>query len=74
MTTINLRITVPLDKQELRALVAMSEVECRPPREQLRFLLRKEAERLGLLLDGSPISTQASQGSLVTVEEVGSHE
>ncbi len=47
----NLRITVPLDDSELQALMSMAARDCRHPREQLRFLLREEARRCGLLSD-----------------------
>jgi hypothetical protein len=43
------RINVPLDKPELTALLKMSEGDCRHPREQMRFILREEAKRRGLL-------------------------
>jgi hypothetical protein len=44
------RVSVPLDKAELSALVCMAEKDCRHPREQLRFLLR-EAAKLRKMLD-----------------------
>lgn len=43
------RVNVPLDRRELTALVQMAEADCRHPREQLRYLLREEACRRGLL-------------------------
>ncbi len=45
------RVNVPLDKRELAALVRMAEVDCRHPREQMRFLLREEATKRGLLTE-----------------------
>ncbi len=44
------RINVPLDMSELEALIQIARSECRDPREQLRFLLRNEARRRGLLV------------------------
>ncbi len=43
------RVKVPLDQAEIEALVNMADEECRHPDEQLRFLLRSEARRRGLL-------------------------
>lgn len=43
------RVVVPLDSDEFRVLVSMAASACRPPREHLRFLLREEAQRRGLL-------------------------
>jgi hypothetical protein len=43
------RVSIPLDSSELNALVQMAQAECRHPREQMRFLLREEAQRRGLL-------------------------
>jgi len=45
----NVRVTVPLDDAEATALISMAEAECRHPREQMRFLLRMEAARRGIL-------------------------
>ncbi len=43
------RINVPLARSEVVALVRMAESECRQPREQMRYLLREDACRRGLL-------------------------
>ena len=43
------RITVPVTTAEREALVKMAESECRDPREQLRYLLRREAQERGLI-------------------------
>jgi hypothetical protein len=43
------RINVPLSGGEITALIRMAEMDCRQPREQLRFLLREEASKRGLL-------------------------
>ncbi len=44
------RLVIVLNHGEARALLRMAEEECRHPREQLRFLLRQEAIRRGLIL------------------------
>ncbi len=51
----SLRVSVPLDDEEATALISMAEEECRHQREQLRFLLRTEANRRGIL----PYATEA---------------
>jgi hypothetical protein len=38
-----------MNHNELAALLAMAQLDCRHPREQLRYLLRAEAERRGML-------------------------
>lgn len=43
------RIYVPLDAHERQALVHLSELERRDPRQQAALLIRRELERLGLL-------------------------
>lgn len=43
------RISVPLDNSELAALLDMARIDCRHPREQMRFILREEAKRRGLM-------------------------
>ncbi len=43
------RISLNLNEEEFTALIQMSELDCRQPREQLRFLLREEARQRGLL-------------------------
>ena len=55
------RVSVPLDKAELTALVNMAQEDCRHPREQLRFLLR-EAAKLRKLLDSEPARQPAKGG------------
>ncbi len=47
------KVIVRLEQTEAQALYHMADAECRKPDEQLRFLLRIEARRLGLL-DNSP--------------------
>lgn len=43
------RITVPLDSNEATALRQMSELDCRPPHDQIRHLIREEANRRVLI-------------------------
>lgn len=43
------RLTIILPEDERVALQHMSETDCRYPREQMRYLLREEACRRGLL-------------------------
>jgi hypothetical protein len=43
------RIVILLDKDERRALDRLAMHELRDPRWQVRFLIRKELERCGLL-------------------------
>jgi hypothetical protein len=59
-----LRISVPLERSEARALIDMAGAECREPRQQLRYLLRREARRRGLLtaLQVSPINGGEKDG------------
>jgi len=39
------RITVPLSPEEQKALALMARQELRDPRDQIRWILREEAER-----------------------------
>jgi len=43
------RITVPLDVSEAAALWELAELDCRSPHDQIRYLLRKNAQERGLL-------------------------
>ncbi len=43
------RISALLGKAELAALLDMATADCRRLREQMRYLLREEAKRRGLL-------------------------
>ncbi len=52
------RITVPLTTNERQALVTIAERECRDPREHLRYLIRREAQALGLLPDDRGVGTK----------------
>ena len=42
-------LTIPLTAAERQALKQLAEAECRPEREQLRWLLKQEAERRKIL-------------------------
>ncbi len=46
------RLMVTLTGEEPSALTRMAADDCRDPREQLRYLLREEARRRGLLAEG----------------------
>lgn len=59
------RVSVPLDTSELTALVQMAKIDCRHPREQMRYLLREAAQARGLLpasehTDGRPAPKESS--------------
>jgi hypothetical protein len=61
------RLMVVVTHDELCALRAMSEADIRSLREQLRFLLREEARRRGLL---EPQSYRVSAACLPERQEV----
>jgi hypothetical protein len=46
------RITVPLTTADRTVLLDIAEMECRDPREHLRYLLRRDAQERGLLNSG----------------------
>ncbi len=54
------RITVPLTTDDRIALLDIAEIECRDPREHLRYLLRRDAQERGLLSNG--FKEKAAQG------------
>jgi len=57
------RITVPLDNWEATVLRQIAESDCRPPQNQIRFLLREEGRRRGLIDDSViGLKNQAAQG------------
>jgi hypothetical protein len=43
------RINVSLEEPDWSVLVSMANDDCRTPHDQMRFLLREEAKRRGLL-------------------------
>ena len=43
------RLTISFTPEEREALQAMAESDFRPPKDQLRYLLRQEARERGLL-------------------------
>lgn len=57
------RLTISLTPAESDALRRMVELDFRPPREQLRWLLRQEAQRRGLLPSCSENVTIRSAGA-----------
>jgi hypothetical protein len=74
----NLSINVPLTELELNALVTMAQVSCRAPREQLRYLLRRQAQRRGLLETSptqqkNPSTTQSWPADAVNGRDNRSH-
>ena len=42
------RVTICLEERERAALEQMSDLDCRPPRDQIRYLLREAASQRGL--------------------------
>lgn len=60
------RIFVPLTADEAKALLTMSQADCRHPREQMRYLLREAARARGLL----PPQASADSSSLQRTQPV----
>ncbi len=58
MNTIRLRLA--LDNDEFAALLRLAEQELRGPVEEVRFILRQELERLGLLPDREVVRAASS--------------
>ena len=51
------RISISLNESELSALESLAAKDCRHPHEQMRYILREEAKRRGLLfVDANGIS------------------
>jgi hypothetical protein len=57
------RIMVTLEGNEPAALATMARKDLRDPREQLRFLLRREAQAQGLLSSESSIGKNGKAAS-----------
>ncbi len=55
------RLTISFSPEERDALQHLSEESCRPPKEQLRWLLRNEARRCGLLRPDEPATECKAQ-------------
>ncbi len=53
------RITVPLTSDDRTVLLDIAEIECRDPREHLRYLLRRDAQERGLI-DNSDLKEKAA--------------
>jgi hypothetical protein len=49
-----LRITITLNEQEKRALIALAEKEFRDPRSQAALIIRMELQRQGLIETAKP--------------------
>ena len=49
METVNVRISVPITREELAALVILARQEKRDGRNQAAIIIRRELERSGLL-------------------------
>lgn len=60
----DMRIYVKLDLEEYRALVEMAKADLREDREQLRYLVREEAKRRGILA-AIPVVRQGEKASAV---------
>ncbi len=50
------RLKILLEQDELNALLEMARGELRPPDEQVRFILRQELQRRGLLPVTDPVA------------------
>lgn len=56
------RISITLSNEETAALIAYAQASLRHPREQVRYVLRKELERRGLLpADDTPDARPAHE-------------
>jgi len=62
------RTYVPMTESEFDLLQTMSEADMRYPKEQLRFLIRQEAERRGLLSNVKNIRVTHERGGHVLVD------
>ncbi len=60
----DMRLYVKLDLEEYRALAEMAKADLREAREQLRYLVREEAKRRGILA-AIPVVRQRERGSAV---------
>ena len=58
----SVRIMVILTEEEAIALTQMAEIELREPRDQLRYLLRVEMARRGMITTSEP-SEESPQNS-----------
>ena len=61
------RISVPITTEEREALRVLAKRELRDPREQVRFLLRQEFEKRGILSNKANSDVTTGQGSHVAV-------
>lgn len=65
MTT---RMVVTLEPKERSALIRLAEMELRPPRDQLRVILREELYRRGLLRSGWEDDSRYSNGENKSIQ------
>lgn len=74
------RITVSLSEREAEGLVKLSQQYYRHPREQLRFILRQELNRQGILslIEGTAglevESLEQDMGNAAAMPEGGNHD
>lgn len=57
------RLTISFTEEERNALQQMAEYDFRPPKDQMRWLLRQEAQRRGLLPTHDTQEAQTVQDS-----------
>ena len=62
------RMVVTLEPKERSALIKLAEMELRPPRDQLRVILREELYRRGLLSSRSEDDSRYSDGENKSVQ------
>jgi hypothetical protein len=67
------RLTVVMDQQERDALEVMAQTSLRPARDELRFLLRQEATRRGLLRSEKGVESAQIRNGLAEGEEVSTN-
>ena len=58
------RLTISFTPEESRALQRMVETDFRPPKDQVRWLLRREAEKRGLLPGNTQEHKQRDGGAV----------
>lgn len=56
------RVIVSLSPDECSALFRIAEIECRDPKEQMRYMLREEAQRRKLI-PGNDLKNEGRLGS-----------
>ncbi len=61
------RLMITLTSNECDALMSMADTDLRDPREQLRYLLREEAGRRGLLPNEQQVKYEEDQDGKTAV-------